>query len=63
MRARSADDRGGDDDGDGHRGACEGQSQTDVLVVEELTAQSRRIAELIASIDEKTMRWLELSER
>ena len=33
------------------------------LPVEELTAQSRRIAELIASIDEKTMRWLELSER
>ena len=26
--------------------------------MEELTAQSRRIAELIASIDEKTMRWL-----
>ena len=33
------------------------------LAVEELTAQSQRIAELIGLIDEKTMRWLELSER
>lgn len=33
------------------------------LAVEELTAQSERIGELISEIDEKTMRWLELSER
>ena len=34
-----------------------------MCIRDRLTAQSRRIAELIASIDEKTMRWLELSER
>ena len=33
------------------------------LGVDELTAQSQRIAELIGLIDEKTMRWLLLSER
>lgn len=43
--------------------ALEASLSSGTLPVEELTAQSRRIAELIASIDEKTMRWLELSER
>jgi ATP-binding cassette subfamily F protein uup len=33
------------------------------LSAEELTAQSNRLSQLIALIDEKTMRWLELSER
>jgi len=33
------------------------------LPVEELTRKSHRIGELIAIIDEKTMRWLELSEK
>jgi ATP-binding cassette subfamily F protein uup len=30
---------------------------------DELVAKSRRIQDVIALIDEKTMRWLELSER
>jgi ATP-binding cassette subfamily F protein uup len=33
------------------------------LPVGELTQKSHRIGELIGLIDEKTMRWLELSER
>jgi len=33
------------------------------LPIDELTQKSRRIGELIEIIDEKTMRWLELSER
>ena len=45
------------------KAALEASLSSGTLPVEELTAQSRRIAELIASIDEKTMRWLELSER
>ena len=45
------------------KAALEASLSSGTLPVEELTAQSRRIAELIASIDEKTMRWLLLSER
>ena len=45
------------------KAALEASLSSGTLPVEELTAQSRRIAELIASIDEKTMRWLELSGR
>ena len=45
------------------KAALEASLSSGTLPVEELTAQSRRITELIASIDEKTMRWLELSER
>ena len=45
------------------KAALEASLSSGTLLVEELTAQSQRIAELIASIDEKTMRWLELSER
>ncbi|MFI3280699.1 MAG: ABC-F family ATP-binding cassette domain-containing protein [Rikenellaceae bacterium] len=33
------------------------------LAIDELTEKSERIAAIIAEIDEKTMRWLELSER
>ncbi|MFI3264936.1 MAG: ABC-F family ATP-binding cassette domain-containing protein [Rikenellaceae bacterium] len=33
------------------------------LSVDDLTAKSKRISEIIDEIDEKTMRWLELSER
>ncbi|MFR9534039.1 MAG: ABC-F family ATP-binding cassette domain-containing protein [Rikenellaceae bacterium] len=33
------------------------------LSVDELTKKSQRIAEIIDQVDEKTMRWLELSER
>ncbi len=33
------------------------------LSVDDLTAKSKRISEVIDEIDEKTMRWLELSER
>ena len=31
-------------------------------ITDELVAKSRRIQDVIALIDEKTMRWLELSE-
>ena len=33
------------------------------LSIEELTAKSRRLPELKTELDEKTMRWLELSEK
>ncbi len=45
------------------KAALEAALSSGTLSVEELTAQSQRIMELIALIDEKTMRWLELSER
>lgn len=45
------------------KAALEASLSSGTLAVEELTAQSQRIAELIGLIDEKTMRWLELSER
>ena len=45
------------------KAALESSLSSGTLPVEELTAQSQRIAELIGLIDEKTMRWLELSER
>ena len=35
---------------------------TGTLSSDELTVKSKRIAELVDLIDEKTMRWLELSE-
>ncbi len=41
----------------------EAELSTGTLSVVELTAKSERIATLIDEIDEKTMRWLELSER
>ena len=44
-------------------GAPRKLSYNEKLGVDELTAQSQRIAELIGLIDEKTMRWLLLSER
>lgn len=45
------------------KASLEASLSSGTLAVEELTAQSQRIAELIGLIDEKTMRWLELSER
>jgi ATP-binding cassette subfamily F protein uup len=39
------------------------QLSSGTLSAEELTTQSNRLSQLIALIDEKTMRWLELSER
>lgn len=45
------------------KAALESTLSSGTLALEELTAQSRRIAELIDLIDTKTMRWLELSER
>lgn len=45
------------------KASLEASLSSGTLAVEELTAQSQRIAELIGQIDEKTMRWLELSER
>ena len=45
------------------KAALEESLSSGSLGVDELTAQSQRIAELIGLIDEKTMRWLELSER
>lgn len=45
------------------KAALEASLSSGTLAVEALTAQSRRIAELIGLIDAKTMRWLELSER
>lgn len=40
----------------------EAQLSSGTLPVEELMAKSKQIGELISSIDEKSMRWLELSE-
>lgn len=40
----------------------EAQLSSGTLSVEELTAKSQQIGELIEAIDEKSMRWLELSE-
>lgn len=45
------------------KAALEESLSSGSLGVDELTAQSQRIAELIGLIDEKTMRWLLLSER
>lgn len=45
------------------KAALETSMSSGTLPVAELTAQSERIAQLIDLIDEKTMRWLELSER
>ena len=45
------------------KAALEESLSSGSLGVDELTAQSQRIAELIELIDEKTMRWLLLSER
>ena len=45
------------------KAALETSLSSGTLAMEELTAQSQRVAELIGLIDEKTMRWLELSER
>ncbi len=41
----------------------EEQLNSGSLSVDELTSKSQRIAVIISEIDEKTMRWLELSER
>ncbi|MFI3305960.1 MAG: ABC-F family ATP-binding cassette domain-containing protein [Rikenellaceae bacterium] len=41
----------------------EEQMSSGTLSIEELTAQSQRISQLIELIDEKSMRWLELSEK
>ena len=45
------------------KAALETSMSSGTLSIAELTAQSERIAQLIGLIDEKTMRWLELSER
>ena len=45
------------------KAALEESLSSGSLGVDELTAQSQRIVELIGLIDEKTMRWLLLSER
>ena len=45
------------------KAALETSMSSGMLSIAELTAQSERIAQLIGLIDEKTMRWLELSER
>lgn len=45
------------------KAALEMSMSSGTLSIAELTAQSERIAQLIGLIDEKTMRWLELSER
>ena len=45
------------------KAALETSISSGTLPITELTAQSERIAQLIDLIDEKTMRWLELSER
>lgn len=45
------------------KAALETSLSSGTLAMEELTAQSQRVAELIGLIDQKTMRWLELSER
>lgn len=45
------------------KAAVEAALSSGTLSVEELTEQSRRITELMALVDEKTMRWIELSER
>ena len=45
------------------KAALEMSMSSGTLSITELTAQSERIAQLIGLIDEKTMRWLELSER
>ncbi len=44
------------------KAALESELSSGTLTVAELTAKSQRIADLIALIDEKSMRWLELSE-
>ncbi len=45
------------------RGELEQELNSGTLSVEDLTAKSQLIGRVIDSIDEKTMRWLELSER
>ncbi|WP_295936103.1 ABC-F family ATP-binding cassette domain-containing protein [uncultured Alistipes sp.] len=45
------------------KAALETSLSSGTLQLEELTAQSQRISELIDQIDQKSMRWLELSER
>lgn len=45
------------------KAALEAALSSGTLPVEELTAQSQRIGELIGLIDQKSMRWLSLSER
>ncbi|NDV68730.1 ABC-F family ATP-binding cassette domain-containing protein [Dysgonomonas sp. 25] len=44
------------------KAAIEAALSSGALSTEELLAKSQRISELIAEIDEKTMRWMELSE-
>ncbi|MFI3285174.1 MAG: ABC-F family ATP-binding cassette domain-containing protein [Rikenellaceae bacterium] len=45
------------------KGEIETALNSGTLSVDELTAKSKRISEVIDTIDEKSMRWLELSER
>ncbi len=45
------------------KSAIEGELSNGTLAIDELTTKSQRIATLIELIDQKTMRWLELSER
>ncbi|MEG0947791.1 MAG: ATP-binding cassette domain-containing protein [Bacteroidales bacterium] len=47
---------------EGEKSALEAEMSSGTLSTDELIAKSNRISELIALIDEKTMRWLELSE-
>ena len=44
------------------KAALETEMSSGTLPIEELTAKSLRISELIEQIDEASMRWLELSD-
>ncbi len=48
---------------EGEKSQLEEAMSSGTLSIEELTAKAERISELIAMIDEKSFRWLELSER